>query len=112
MGDTVTNEQIVADLTGLIELHEERVSRGAVHGARDLAESVLTMLSAAGRLIPDGAEVTTEEQARIVYGDDGMVKGTPGPASALSRASAEFGDRVETRTVTTIHSPWTEVPGE
>lgn len=112
MGDTVTNEQIVADLTVLIELHDERVSRGADHGARDLAESVVTMLSAAGRLVPEGAEVTTEEQARIMYGDDGMVKGTPGVASVLGRASAEFGDRVETRTVTTIHGPWVEVSSE
>lgn len=90
----MTNEQIVDDLTLLIELHEERVARGAVHGARDLAESVVTMLSAAGRLIPDEAEVTIEEQARIVYGDDGMVKGASEVASALDRALAKFGDRV------------------
>lgn len=104
-----TNEQIVDDLTTLIELHEERVARGADHGARDLAESVLTMLGAAGRLIPEGAawefllrEPGCEPGGPVrksreeILGDVEYVSRRWGPREAVGR----------------VVGPWVEVSGE
>lgn len=103
----MTNEQLVDDLTTLIELHEERVARGADHGARDLAESVVTMLWAAGRLIPDEWEYSAEGSDR--YGS-GWVR------NGLTREEAEKwrkrGYQVWRRTKPRPAGPWVEVPGD